>query len=130
MAATGLLLLRYCINSNHSSLLLAGGSLVPSVAMLTWDTSVCRPSLRTSSSGLGEGKGRKKRERIPESTYTSTKIFPALTESHKIRRLKWSIQFWIFWDNDKRIHRRCLFLLVHMDEKWFYVIVPGESNDR
>ena len=51
---------------------------------------------------------------LPESSYTSTKIRPALTESHKIRRLKWTIQFWIFLDNAKKIYRKTLILL----KKW------------
>ena len=59
---------------------------------------------------------------LPDSTYKSTRILPKLDKANKQRRLNWSMEFWVFWESAIRFSSVQM-VLVHMDEKWFYVIV-------
>ena len=65
---------------------------------------------------------------FPKSTYKSTKVYPALTNSHIIRRYDWTVGFWIFWESSKKLYKKVLVLLTQMDEKWFYDIVIRMFN--
>jgi len=57
------------------------------------------------------------------SKYVSTNFLPALNESSKTKRMKWSNNFWLFWETANFFKRNTRILLVHMDEKWFYSMV-------
>ena len=64
---------------------------------------------------------------LPDSTYTTTRIFPLLNEATKRKRLEWSMNFWKFWTTVK-VLTNVKVLLVHMDEKWFYSVAVRNKN--
>ena len=64
--------------------------------------------------------------KLPESRYTTTRIFPLLNEATKKRRLEWALNFWVFWNSAKLTST--IVLLCHMDEKWFYSLVTITNN--
>ena len=55
------------------------------------------------------------------SRYTATKLQPTLTSYHKTKRLKWAINFHLFWEGAKLLKTKTQFMLVHLDKKWFNV---------
>ena len=64
---------------------------------------------------------------LPDSCYTTTRIFPLLNEVTKQKRLEWSLNFWVFWTTVKSL-TNVKVLLVHMDEKWFYSVGVRNKN--
>ena len=51
------------------------------------------------------------------------RILPSLDRQAKQKRLKWTHDFWLFWYYVKFVKKeKALFVLIHMDEKWFYAI--------
>ena len=57
-------------------------------------------------------------------TTRKDRILPSLDKSAKVRPVKWAETFWMFWKCVKCCPpSRVKFVLVHMDEKWFYAIV-------
>jgi hypothetical protein len=60
---------------------------------------------------------------LPDSTYTTTKLHPLITEATKTKRYVWAKAFWCFWYSAKLVAPGVWILLVHMDEKWFYCII-------
>jgi hypothetical protein len=60
---------------------------------------------------------------LPDSSYTSTCIFPLLDKQSTERRYNWAKAFWIFRNTATSLRQDAQFVLVHMDEKWFYAIV-------
>lgn len=65
---------------------------------------------------------------LPNSTYTTTSIFPQLNEASKQRHFKWSRAFWLFWNSAILFAEEVQVVLVHIDEKWFYAIVIRRNN--
>jgi len=65
---------------------------------------------------------------LPDSSYTSTRIFPLLDKQSTERRYNWAKAFWIFWNTATSLRQEVQFVLVHMDEKWFYAIVTRRNN--
>ena len=52
------------------------------------------------------------------------RILPHLDKAAQLRRVKWAETFWMFWKCVKCCPpSKVIFVLVHMDEKWFYAIV-------
>lgn len=62
------------------------------------------------------------------SRYTATKLQPTLTSYHKTKRLKWAINFHLFWEGAKLLKTKTQFMSVHLDEKWFYCLVVRSFN--
>ena len=57
------------------------------------------------------------------------RILPALGQQAMGQRLQWAHTFFVFWKSVKAISKRkTQFVLVHMDEKWFYVCVMQSNN--
>lgn len=51
------------------------------------------------------------------------RVLPSLDKQAKGRRLKWSHDFWVFWYFVRYVKKeKALFVLTHMDEKWFYAV--------
>lgn len=49
------------------------------------------------------------------------RVLPHLHQAHKEKRLAWAKMYITFWSAVKKIpHEKCLYILLHMDEKWFY----------
>ena len=49
------------------------------------------------------------------------KMLPHLDQLHKEKRYKWAQRYLTFWEAVKKVpSNKCLYVLVHMDEKWFY----------
>ena len=56
------------------------------------------------------------------------RILPALDRQAKERRVVWGHTFWVFWKIICAISRQQYFIvIVHMDEKWFYVMVTRSN---
>ena len=56
-------------------------------------------------------------------TTRKDRILPHLDNSAKLRRVAWAELFWMFWKCAKCCPTtKVKFVLVHMDEKWFYAI--------
>ena len=52
------------------------------------------------------------------------RILPALDAQAKQRRIKWAHTFFAFYKSVRAIDpAKCIVVLVHMDEKWFYAVV-------
>ena len=50
-------------------------------------------------------------------------MLPHLNIGAKKKRVQWAETFWIFWYSAKAVcSRKKIFVVVHMDEKWFYAI--------
>ena len=60
--------------------------------------------------------------------YTSNRIYPALDEAAKKRRMKWAKAFWIFWQSAKIMSNKIKILYSQMDEKWFFAVVTRRNN--
>ena len=57
------------------------------------------------------------------------RILPSLDKQAKTRRLKWSHDFWVFWYYTKFVKKeKAIFVLTHMDEKWFYNVKSSEYS--
>jgi len=57
-------------------------------------------------------------------TTRKDRILPSLDKAAQERRVKWAETFWMFWKCVKCCpSSKVKFVLVHMDEKWFYAIV-------
>ena len=65
---------------------------------------------------------------LPDSSYRSTRIVPLLDKQSTERRYNWAKAFWIFWNTATSLRQEVQFVLVHMDEKWFYAIVTRRNN--
>ena len=65
---------------------------------------------------------------LPDSSYKSTRIVPLLDKQSTERRYNWAKAFWIFWNTATSLRQEVQFVLVHMDEKWFYAIVTRRNN--
>ena len=51
------------------------------------------------------------------------RILPSLDLQAKTRRVIWAQSFWLFWYSARLVNmEKAIFVLVHMDEKWFYAI--------
>lgn len=51
------------------------------------------------------------------------RILPSLDRQSRIKRVRWAIVFWIFWKSVAACPvQKVVFVVVHMDEKWFYAI--------
>ena len=51
------------------------------------------------------------------------RILSHLSSTVKCRRAKWVDTFWLFWKSVKAVQTtKNRLVLVHMDEKWFYVV--------
>ena len=51
------------------------------------------------------------------------RILPHLDSAAKLRRLVWACQFWLFWKSVRAVPTtKVRFVLLHMDEKWFYAV--------
>ena len=51
------------------------------------------------------------------------RILPHLDAAAKERRLLWACQFFLFWKSARAVSAtNVIFVLVHMDEKWFYAV--------
>ena len=60
---------------------------------------------------------------FPDFRVRKIRILPHLDEQAKEKRLIWAHTFYIFWESAKAVcPKKTLFLLMHLDEKWFYVI--------
>ena len=56
------------------------------------------------------------------------RILPSLYAQAKARRVAWAHSFWVFWMSAKCVRsQKAIFVLVHMDKKWFYA-VRARSN--
>eukprot|EP00978_Attheya_sp_CCMP212_P038298 scaffold188563_cov69-Attheya_sp.AAC.1 len=65
---------------------------------------------------------------LPDSTYTSTRIFPMLTAQSKMIRKRWAIAWHLFWEGAKCVAGGVQFVLFQDDEKWFYSLVVRQHN--
>jgi hypothetical protein len=65
---------------------------------------------------------------LPDSTYTSTRIFPMLTAQSKMFRKRWAIAWHLFWEGAKCVAQAVQFVLFQDDEKWFYSLVVRTHN--
>ena len=51
------------------------------------------------------------------------RLLPHLDRQAKRRRVEWAQSFWVFWRSCMLVNtQRMQIVLIHMDEKWFYVI--------
>ena len=51
------------------------------------------------------------------------RILPSLDSQAMARRVAWAHSFWLFWYSARLVKsEKALFVLVHMDEKWFYAV--------
>ena len=51
------------------------------------------------------------------------RILPSLDQQAKTLRVIWAHSFWMFWYSAKLVNtQKAIFVLVHMDEKWFYAV--------
>ena len=51
------------------------------------------------------------------------RILPHLDSAAKCRRVIWAHSFWLFWKSCRLVDvKKAIFILVHMDEKWFYAV--------
>ena len=51
------------------------------------------------------------------------RILPHLDTAAKDRRVMWACEFWLFWKSAKAVSStKVKFVLMHMDEKWFYAV--------
>ena len=51
------------------------------------------------------------------------RILPSLDFQAKTRQIIWAHSFWLFWYSARLVSmKKAVFVLVHMDEKWFYAI--------
>ena len=51
----------------------------------------------------------------------SDKIIPALTDAQRKKRFDWACTFWVFWKSATAVPvQKVRFVLLHLDEKWFY----------
>ena len=51
------------------------------------------------------------------------RILPSLDLQAKARRVIWAHSFWMFWYSARLVNpEKAIFVLVHMDEKWFYAV--------
>ena len=58
------------------------------------------------------------------------RILPHLDAAAKSRRVMWACEFWLFWKSAKAVRStQVKFVLMHMDEKWFYA-VKTRSNTK
>ena len=58
------------------------------------------------------------------------RILPHLDDAAKGRRLTWCCTWWFFWKSARAVPvEKVIFVLVHMDEKWFYA-VRTRSNTK
>ena len=56
-------------------------------------------------------------------TTRKDRILPSLDKAAMLRHVVWAHSFWIFWYSAKYVRPEvALFVLVHMDEKWFYAV--------
>eukprot|EP00978_Attheya_sp_CCMP212_P040263 scaffold217848_cov61-Attheya_sp.AAC.1 len=65
---------------------------------------------------------------LPDSTYTSTRVFPMLTPQSKMIRKRWAIAWHLFWEGAKCVADRVQFVLFQDDEKWFYSLVVRQHS--
>ena len=65
--------------------------------------------------------------KLPQSSYTATRLLPKLNSGTKKKRLDWAKAFWLFW-NEAKLLTNVMVLLVHMDKKWFYSTVKRKNN--
>jgi hypothetical protein len=59
--------------------------------------------------------------------YTSTKTQPTMNDANKKQRLDWSKHFFLFYEGAKLFSPKSQILMLHLDEKWFYCLVPRHS---
>ena len=51
----------------------------------------------------------------------SDKVIPALTDDQRRKRYDWACTFWLFWRSCTAVPvQKVRFVLLHLDEKWFY----------
>ena len=51
------------------------------------------------------------------------RVLPSLDKAAMLRRVVWAHTFWIFWYSARLVNpEQAIFVLVHMDEKWFYAL--------
>ena len=51
------------------------------------------------------------------------RVLPSLDDQAKYLRVVWAHSFWVFWLSAKCVNtQKALFVLVHMDKKWFYAV--------
>ena len=51
------------------------------------------------------------------------RILPSLDTAAMMRRVVWAESFWLFWKSVMAVPvDRVIFVLIHMDEKWFYAV--------
>ena len=56
------------------------------------------------------------------------RLLPSLDSAAKLRRVEWAETFWIFWKSVRAIpSQKVKFVMVHMDEKWFYAVVTRSN---
>ena len=57
------------------------------------------------------------------------RVIQALTKSQKLQRYKWCCTFWTFWKSCTAVPtEKVRFVLVHLDEKWFYAFKTRRNN--
>ena len=58
------------------------------------------------------------------------RILPHLDKAAKIRRVIWAESFWLFWKSARCCNpKKVRFVLIHMDEKWFFA-VKSRTNTK
>ena len=66
---------------------------------------------------------RKYLQSLKDFSIRKERILSHLSSTVKCRRAKWEETFWLFWKSVKAVQTtKNRLVLVHMDEKWFYVV--------
>ena len=56
-------------------------------------------------------------------TVRKDRVLPSLDSQAKLLRVVWAHSFWLFWASARCVKpETAIFVLVHMDEKWFYAV--------
>lgn len=52
-----------------------------------------------------------------------SRLIPSLSKDNIHKRLEWARKYWVFWKAVKTINKdKCQYVLIHMDEKWFFAV--------